>query len=104
MGFQEETELKQAVFISLHYAAGLLALGIALFYLLSDTLPSVDGIHFGTFRVRAPVCAFFLIAAYLLLSSARQLGFLVQKVVGYACIALGFVAAWFILGGSSIGV
>ena len=104
MGNQHEKELKHAVFISLHYVAGLLALGLALFYLLSDALPDIDAMLLGSLRVQAPICILLFVAAYLLLSSAREFGSGMRRVTGYTFVALGFVTVWLTLGGSSIGI
>ena len=95
-------ELKPEVFTALHYAAGLFALSCAFYYFFSDALPYGDLFRFGSNRTKATICAFFFIAAYMLLSTARQYGHLKQKAIGYACLASGFFTLWLIFEGSSI--
>jgi hypothetical protein len=100
--FPIDKEVKQGAIIALHFAAGLFALSWALYYLLSDALPFSDVVRIGSNRTKATICAFFFIAAYMLLSSAGRYGRHKQKAIGYFCIALGFATVWLVFEGSSI--
>jgi hypothetical protein len=104
MSFQSGQLHRQAIIVVLHYAAGLISLWCAVYFLVSDALPYDELFRFGRNRSKGTICGFFFIAAYMLLSSARQYGHLKQKAIGYSCIALGFATVWLIFVGSSIEV
>jgi hypothetical protein len=88
----------------LHYLAGLIALALALYYLLSDTLLLGSELGLIAHRPRVTVSAIFAVAAWLLISGAGRTDYFARRVVGYVCIVLGVTTVWLIFRGTEIAV
>ena len=90
-------------FLSLHRFAGLIALGLALYYLFSDRLAFDSGLGLVGIRPRLQVVTLFVVAAACLLLASRRDDFFWQKMLGYASLLVGFATVWLIFRGSDIG-
>lgn len=102
---QEQASLEKVTLLRVHVAslvhilAGLVALVSALYFLLSEKLSFGAEPGFIGQRPRIVVCAFFVLAAWLLITGVRRGDYLARRIVGYASMVLGFFTVWLIFEG-----
>jgi len=89
-------------FVSLHHAAGLIALALALYFLFSDALSFDSAAGLSGSRPRLQVTAIFVVSAACLLTAGRGQEAFWAKLLGYASIGVGMATIWLIFRGSGI--
>jgi hypothetical protein len=96
--------VRQSLIVAIHISAGCLALALAMYYLLSNTLSFEFPAALLAQRPRILITGCFGFAAYCLLFSARRGELMGHKVLGYGALGLGLAIVWLILGGMEVSV
>jgi hypothetical protein len=91
---------RQDALIIVHLLAGVVALALAFYYLLSATLSFELPAPVLAQRPRSVVVACFVGAAFFMFRGARRADLRGAAALGYACMALGLAVVWLIFYGS----